>query len=176
MQPLFNRTGSFFKRMFQGTLPDNGYPPVESLECIHVSSITFDISLKLLCPEVSICMWHGRISAAFMTMPETAMNEYHSLVLGEHHVRGTRKFSDMEPIPESSGEKSGAKSSFRPSVLSSDARHHAAALRGRWYMHDLDRVMSGRAKKKSFRIGVSKKDDSLKERKSLHVFASLARC
>ena len=129
MQPLFNRTGSFFKRMFQGTLPDNGYPPVESLECIHVSSITLDISLKLLCPEVSICMWHGRISAAFMTMPETAMNEYHSLVLGEHHVRGTRKFSDMEPIPESSGEKSGAKSSFRPSVLSSDARHHAAALR-----------------------------------------------
>lgn len=162
--------------MLQCALPDNGHPPVESLERIHVSSVALDVSLEFLPPEVFIRSRRGRVSATIMPMPETAMDEYHGPVLREHDVRGARKFPDMESIPESSGEKNGAESPLRPSVLSSDARHHAAALRSRWYTHDLDRLISGCGKKQPFRIGVSKRADSLNERKPLYMFRSLARC
>lgn len=157
MQPFLNRTCSFYKRMLQCTLPDNGHSPVKSLEGIHVSSVALDVSLELLPPEVAIRSRHGRESATVMSMPETAMDEYHSPVLREHDVRGARKFPDMESIPESSREKNGAESPFRPSVLSSDARHHAAALWSRWYTHDLDRVISGCAEKRPLCDGVLRK-------------------
>lgn len=151
MQPFLNHTCSFYRRMLQCALPDNGHPPVESFEGVHVSSVAFDVSLEFLPPEVAIRSRRGRVSATVMSMPETAMDEYQSPVLREHHVRGARKFPDMKSIPESSGEKNSAESPFRPSVLSSDARHHAAALRSRWYTHDLDRVISGCAKKEAYR-------------------------
>ena len=141
-----------------------------------MAPVASDISLEFLPPEIFIGPGSGCVAAAFMSVPEAAMDEHHCSALREHKVGGAGQPPHMKSISKTPGEKEGAKYPFRPGVLSANARHHAAALRGRWYMHDLDRVMSGRAKKQSFRIGVSKKDDSLNERKSLHVFASLARC
>lgn len=138
MQPLLNRSCSLLDRMLQRALPDGGDTPAKSPERLRVSPVTIDIFLELLLPEHLVGSRSGGIATAFVSMPEAAVDENHRTVLRKHKVRGAGQLSDMKSISESPGEKKGAKYPFRPGVLSANARHHAAALRGGRNAHDLE--------------------------------------
>lgn len=105
-----------------------------------MAPVAIDISLEFLPPELFIGPGSGCVAAALMSVPETAMDEYHRPVLWEHKVGGARQLPHMKSISKPTGEKKGAKRSLRPSVLSANARHHAAALRSGRDAHGLGGV------------------------------------
>lgn len=138
MQPIINRLRSPLDRVLQGALPDDRHAPAESMEHLRMAPVASDISLEFLPPEIFIGPGSGCVAAAFMSMPEAAVDENHRTVLRKHKVRGAGQLSDMKSISESPGEKKGAKYPFRPGVLSANARHHTAALRGGRNAHGLE--------------------------------------
>lgn len=129
MQPLVNRLRSILERMFQGAFPDYGHAPSKSEQHLRMPSVAIDILLEFMSPELFVGLRRSCVSAAFMSVPEAAVHKNHSLVFGEHKVGRARQLSHMKSISESSGEKTGAKCPFRPSIFSANTRHHAAALR-----------------------------------------------
>lgn len=143
MQPLLNHSRSVLDRVFQRALPDGGHTPAKSPECFHVSPVTINIAQEFPLPELFVGPRGGGIAAAFMPMPEAAMDEHHRLVLRKHKVRRTGQLSDMKSIAKSPGEKKRAQCPLRPSILSANVRHHAAALRGGRDAHDLGDFQPG---------------------------------
>lgn len=143
MQPLLNQSRSVLDRMLQRALPDGGYTPAKSPKRLHVSPVAVDIAQELPLPELFVGPGCGGVAAAFVSMPEAAVDEHHRPVLREHEVRRAGQLSDMKSIAKSPGEKKGAKGPFRPGVLSANARHHAAALRGGRDAHGLGGIPPG---------------------------------
>ncbi len=135
MQPFFNSLRSDFYRVLNGTFPDDSHAPAKSTKHFRVMSITINITQELPLPEFFIGSGCGSETTAYVSMPEAAMDEHDGLVLWKHQIRRSRQLFDMKSIPESLGEKNGAKTSLWPSVLSANARHHAAALRSSWDAH-----------------------------------------
>lgn len=158
MQPLLNRPNSVLDRMLQRALPNGGHPPPEAPKRLHVPLVAIDIAQELLLPELHVGPGRGGVATTFMSMPEAAVNENHRPVLREHEVWGARQLSDMKSISESPGEKKGAKSSFRPSVLSANARHHAAALRSGRDAHGLGCIPLERSQKLPLPTSASQSD------------------
>jgi len=129
MQPLLNRLRSVLDRMLQRAFPDDCHAPAKRVEHLHMAPVAIDIPLKFLPPELFVGLGRGCVAAAFMPVPETTVDEHHRPVLREHKIGGAWQLAHMKSISKPSGEKKGAKRSFRPGVLSANARHHAAALR-----------------------------------------------
>ncbi len=94
-----------------------------------MAPVAIDIPLKFLPPELLVGPRSSCVATAFMAVPEATVDEHHRPVLREHKVGRAGQLAHMKSISKPSGEKKGAKRSFRPSVLSANARHHAAALR-----------------------------------------------
>lgn len=158
MQPLLNQSCSVLDRMFQRALPDGGHTPAKSPECFHVSSVAINIVQEFPLPELFVGPRCGGIAATFVPMPEAAMDEHHRPVLWEHKVRGAGQLSDMKSIAKSPGEKKRSKGSLRPSILSADARHHAAALRGGRDAHDLGDIQLGYFQQPLLHTSISQTD------------------
>lgn len=130
MQPLLNQSRNVLDRMLQRALPNDGYAPAKSSKRLLVSPVSSDIAQELPLPELFVGPGCSGEAAAFVTMPEAAVDEHHRSVFWEHKVWGAGQLSDMKSIAKSLSEKKGAKGPFRPGVLSANARHHAAALGG----------------------------------------------
>lgn len=140
MQPLLNSLRSVFDRVLHGAFPDDGHAPAKSVKLFHMASVAIDICLEFLPPKIFIGLGGGCVAATFMSVPEAAVNENHRSAFWEHKVGRAWQFPHMESISKSSGEKNGAERPFRPSVLSANARHHAAALRSGRDMHGLGSI------------------------------------
>lgn len=158
MQPLLNQSRSVLDRMLQRTLPDGGYTPAKSPKRLRMAPVASDISLEFLPPEIFIGPGSGCVAAAFVPMPEAAVDEHHRPMLREHKVRGAGQLSDMKSIAKSPGKEKGAKGSFRPSVLSANARHHAAALRDGRDAHGLGGIPLGILQQPPLRTSASQSD------------------
>ena len=143
MQPLLNQSRSVLDRMLQRALPHGGHTPAKRPKRLHVSPVTVNIAQEFPLPELFVGSRGSGIAAAFVPMPEAAMDEHHRPVLREHKIRGAGQLSDMKSIAKSSGEKKRSKGPLRPSILSANARHHAAALRGGRDAHDLGDIQPG---------------------------------
>lgn len=141
MQPLLNRLRSLLDRVLQGALPDDCDAPAESVEHLRMAPVASDISLEFLPPEIFIGPGSGCVAAAFMSVPEATMDKHHRPVLWEHKVGGAGQSPHMKSISKTPREKKGAKYPFRPSVLSANARHHAAALRCGRNTHGLEHLL-----------------------------------
>ena len=152
MQPLLNRLRSLLDRVLQGALPDDRHAPAESMEHLRMAPVASDISLEFLPPEIFIGPGSGCVAAAFMSVPEAAMDEHHCSALREHKVGGAGQPPHMKSISKTPGEKEGAKYPFRPGVLSANARHHAAALRSGWGSHGLERIPPGYLRRLPLRL------------------------
>ncbi len=158
MQPLLNQSCCVLDRVFQRALPDSGHTPAKSPECLHVSPVAINIAQEFLLPELLVGSRGSGIAAAFVPMPEASVDEYHRPVLWEHKVRRAGQLSDMKSIAKSPGEKKRSKGSLRPSILSANARHHAAALRGGRDAHDLGDIQPGYFQQPSLHTAVSQSD------------------
>lgn len=113
---------------------------------------------ELSLPELCVGPGYGGVATAFVSMPKAAVDEYYRSVLWKHEIRRARQLSDMESIAESSGEKSKSESPFWPSVLSTNARHHAAALRRGRDAHDFEGIPPGRLQKLPLHIPTGQAD------------------
>lgn len=136
MQPFPDRSRCVLNRLFQGTFPNDSHAPAEAVERFCMPPVAIDISLEFLHPELLVGSRGGCVTTTFVSMPETTVNEHHRPVLREHDIRDAGQLFDMKSIPKPLGKKNGTKCPFRPSVLSADARHHAAALWSGRYTHD----------------------------------------
>lgn len=137
MQPLLNQLRSVLGRMLHRAFPDSGHTPAKRPKHFHVSRVAVDIALELSLPELFVGLRRGGVATAVVSMPETAVNEHHRPVDREHKVWRAGQLSDMKSIAKPLGEKKRTKGSLRLGVLSANARHHAAALRGGRDAHDL---------------------------------------
>lgn len=61
-----------------------------------------------------------------MPMPETAMNEYHGLVLGENQIRFPGEIFDMQAVAETGSMESFAENKLGLGIFAPDAGHHPA--------------------------------------------------
>ena len=68
------------------TLPNDEYSPPELPERTGFSFVAFDVSCKLLPPELHVCGWHSREPAAFVAVPEASMHENRDGVPRKHNV------------------------------------------------------------------------------------------
>ena len=158
MQPLLNQSCSVLDRMFQRALPDDGHTPAKSPERFHVSPVAINIVQEFPLPELLVGSRGSGIAATFVPMPEAAMDEHHRPVLWEHKVRGAGQLSDMKAIAKSPGKEKRSKGSLRPSILSADARHHAAALRGGRDAHDPGGIQLGYFQQPLLHTSISQSD------------------
>ena len=158
MQPSLNRLRSLLDRVLQSALPDDRNAPAERMEHLCMLPVASYISLKFPSPEIFIGLGSGCVAAAFVSVPEAAMHEHHRPMLREHKVRGAGQLSDMKSIAKSPCKKKRAKGSFRPGVLSANARHHAAALGGGRDAHGLEGIPPGFLQQTPLRISASHSD------------------
>jgi len=88
---------------FQLTLPYYNHVPSLPLEQLFVYPIAFRITVQLYRPVISLCFWHHEIRA-IMHMPETAIDEYDSLVSRKHYIWFSGISVIVFPISKSPGE------------------------------------------------------------------------
>ncbi len=167
MQPLPNRLRSLLDRVLQGALPDDRHAPAERMEHLRMAPVASNISLEFLPPEIFIGPGSGCVATAFVPMPEAAVDEHHRPVLREHKVRRAGQLSDMKSIAKSPGKEKGAKGLFRPGVLSANARHHAAALRGGRDAHGLGGIPPGCLQKPPLRTSPTNPIDGTRSARQL---------
>jgi hypothetical protein len=60
---------------FQSTFPDRDDSPALFLQRFTISPVPFDIAVKLVLPEFGSRGGYGGVPAAFVPMPETAVDE-----------------------------------------------------------------------------------------------------
>lgn len=82
---IINFTGSI--PAADGTFPDHADTPAEIFVIFNCLFVTFHIPLEFAGPERQVCFWNMMISAVLVGMPETSINENHSVVTGKHNVR-----------------------------------------------------------------------------------------
>src|SRR3546814_19395878 len=95
-----------------------------------LAPVASDISLEFLPPEIFIGPGSGCVAAAFMSVPEAAMDEHPCFARREHKVGGAGQPPHMQSISKTPGEKEGPKYQFRPGVLAANARHQDRKIAG----------------------------------------------
>ena len=101
MQPLLNRLRSLLDRVLQGALPDDRHAPAESMEHLRMAPVASDISLEFLPPEIFIGPGSGCVAAAFMSVPEAAMDEQGDSILRKNEIWTARQMSTVQPETQS---------------------------------------------------------------------------
>lgn len=105
MQPLLNRLRSLRDRVLQGAFPDDSHAPAESMEHFRMAPVASDVSLEFLLPELFIGPGSGCVAAAFMSVPEAAVDEHHCSALREYKVGGAGQSPHMKSISKTPGER-----------------------------------------------------------------------
>lgn len=122
-QPL--KTGSAYLNSFQSTLPQNDHVPSGCYQFGHVAPVACDILLELAPPAVRVGCWRGTVSAAGMTVPETAVNEDGHLPLGQDDIRAARQILDVQAVSEALSVQESSHHHFRAGVSGPDPCHHS---------------------------------------------------
>lgn len=118
------------REFFQITLgnlasPDYHDSPSQAFKCMTCSRVSFDVLRKFLLPEFRIGLRRCCVSATLMPMPETAMYENGDPISRKHQVRFSRQFG-MKSVAKPSPVKKSPHRQFRPGILATNPRHHAA--------------------------------------------------
>ena len=89
----------------QGTLPDYLNTPISIEQSVNVPLVSNSVSIQLLSPEFPVA-FRPLEHTAFMTMPETSIDEYHGFESTEYDVRLAWQMGCMQSVTESSLVKS----------------------------------------------------------------------
>ncbi len=84
----------------QITFPDRDDGPAVCLQRRPISSIPFDITIELVLPEFGSRGGCCGVPAAFMPMPETAVDKDRSVVFRQNDIGFSGKVFRMKPEPE----------------------------------------------------------------------------
>jgi hypothetical protein len=81
---LFHSVGG----MFDSALPYDQDPPSKTCKKTPLVFIPLNVSTQFLMPEVSASCRRGYVEAAWMPVPEAAMNENGHAILAQYQIRG----------------------------------------------------------------------------------------
>jgi hypothetical protein len=99
------------------------------------SSVPFDIGSELSTPEVLSGLGEVGETTIGVAMPEAPLHKNHRAVPGQNDIRTPWKRTAVQPEPEANAVQGRPYSKLGLGVLGADARHDAAALRGRNGIH-----------------------------------------
>ena len=105
----------------QGAFPHRGDPPSFFLEGDPNGSVSLQVALELLSPEIRTSRWRGGVSASRMTMPEAAMDEDGGLPARQDEIGAAPQRSGVEPEPESCRMQMSPDQQLRTRVGAADA-------------------------------------------------------
>ena len=72
--------------------------PSESTQLNAFFCIALAVALYLLFPECGVALWHDKVSATFVAVPEATVYEDDCLVLAQHNVGCAGKSADIYPV------------------------------------------------------------------------------
>lgn len=110
-------------------LPWPNFPPPFPPERVLVAFVTGTVALQFLAPLIFVSVRDFEEAAAFMCMPEAAMDKDHYIRRREHEVGFARKIAPMEPETQTARVQSAADNQLRLSILALDRSHISAAGR-----------------------------------------------
>lgn len=114
--------------LFQFTFPDYNHIPTLGLQLPPYFLVPFLIPPHLRHPEISVGFGDSVILAAFMTMPETAMNEDDCFVFWKNNVGRTGEVLIIHPIPKTLFPKSMTQLHLRLRIGGVNSCHILVAL------------------------------------------------
>lgn len=85
--------------------------------------IVGDIALKFFVPEGFVGFRSRGVFAAFMPVPEAAVDEDNGFIFGQNNIRFTGQGADVFAEAISGAVQHGADEDFRFRILSPDSRH-----------------------------------------------------
>lgn len=115
-------------RWFQFTLPYSDRMPAHRSKFLLYCRVTLFVASYLGLPEVNIRFWHDKIAAAFVTVPETTIDEDTGTVLAQHHIGFARKQRMVQTVSEAVVPKIPADYHFGFRILALNSCHVVVAL------------------------------------------------
>jgi len=101
---------------FQFAFPDGDYALGEGFEPLIVQGISFLVFSDLVHPEVGVGFGRCVVFAAFVAVPEAAVDEYHGAILGQDDVGSAGEGLDVDTKAKTGAEERLAHLLFRLGV------------------------------------------------------------
>jgi len=114
---------------FEGTFPDGCYPPAFTFKFTVIARITFTGSGNLVSPKIVSRRWPAE-QGAIMPVPETTIDEYHSIEFRKNHIRFSCKIFAVQSKTITSFVESTSYDEFWLRVLPFNRSHVLAARFG----------------------------------------------
>jgi hypothetical protein len=102
--------------------------PAEVAQLDAFFDVALFVAFYFLLPELAITLWHYKVFAAFVAVPEAAVDEDDCLVFAQYYVGGAGQAFDVYAVAVAVGMKVAAHNQLRLGVLALDARHTLVPL------------------------------------------------
>ena len=102
--------------------------PAEVAQLDAFFDVALFVAFYFLLPELAIALWHYKVFAAFVTVPEAAVDEDDCLVLAQYYVGGAGQALDVYALAVAMGMEVTAHNQLWFGVLALDARHALVPL------------------------------------------------
>ena len=104
-------------------LPDDYGVPAEAGESLVVAVVALAVALYLRAPEVDVGLGEAEVAAAFVAVPEAAVDEDAGAVLAQDDVWVAGQTTVVEPVAETAGVQPAAYGHLGLGVCRTDGRH-----------------------------------------------------
>ena len=107
----------------EAALPDDYGVPAEAGEGLVVAVVALAVAFYLLAPEVDVGLGEVEVAAAFVAVPEAAVDEDAGAVLAQDDVGVAGQARVVEPVPEAAGVQPAPDGHLGLGVSRTDGRH-----------------------------------------------------
>ena len=109
--------------------------PAEAGEGLVVTAVALAVALYLRAPKVHVGLGEAEVAAAFVAVPEAAVDEDAGAVLAQDDVGMAGQARVVEPIAETTGVQPAADGHLGLGISRADGRHVGVTLPGRHRIH-----------------------------------------
>ena len=102
--------------------------PAEAAQLDAFFDIALFVAFYFLLPEWGVTLGHYKVTAAFVTVPEAAVDEDDGAVLAQYYVGGAGQALDIYAVAVAVGMQVAAHDHLGLGVLALDARHALVPL------------------------------------------------
>ena len=114
----------------EAALPDDYGVPAEAGEGLVVTAVALAVALYLRAPEVYVGLGEAEVAAAFVAVPEAAVDEDTGAVLAQDDVGVAGQARVIEPVAEAAGVQPAADGHLGLGVSRTDGRHVLKSIYG----------------------------------------------
>ena len=110
------------------SFPNDDCVPAEVAQLYAFFYVALFVALDFLFPERGVALGHYKVAAAFVAVPEAAVDEEDGAVLAQHYVGGAGQALDIYAVAVAVGMQVAAHNQLGLGVLALDARHALVPL------------------------------------------------